>query len=101
MSELINYLLTGLGKSGMEYFHLLGKELLQPLVLLDVIMDELDGKLSCDLDGTFTFLASVEPCLRPPHDAVTVRIDADPSLDVKALDVYLEVGKGIDDSLTV
>ena len=80
--------------------HLLGKELLQPLVLLYVIVDELDGERTGHLDGTLPLLPSVEPGFRPPHDAVLVRIDAHKPLDVEALDVYLKVSKRVDDSLT-
>lgn len=101
MSELIDYLFASLCQGGMKDSHLLGKELLQPLVLLDVIVDELDGELSRDLDGPLSFLPAVEPCLRPPHDTVAVGINADPSLDVETLDVNLKVGKGIDDTLTL
>ena len=84
----------------MKDFHLLGKELFQPLVLLDVIMNELDGQCPCYLYGSFSFLSPVEPGFRPPHDAVLVGIDADHPLDVEALDVYLKVGKGVENSLT-
>lgn len=101
MSELIDYLFAGLCQGGMEDGHLLGEELLQPLVLLYVIVDELDGKLSCDLNGAFSFLAAVEPCFCPPHDAVAIGIDTDPALDVETLDVNLKVGKGINDALTL
>jgi hypothetical protein len=101
LSELIDYLFAGLCQGGMEDGHLLGEELLQPLVLLYVIVDELDGKLPRDLNGAFSFLAAVEPCLRPPHDTIAVGIDTDPALDVETLDVNLKVGKGIDDALTL
>ena len=75
----------------MKDFHLLGKELFQPLVFLDVVMDELDGQCPCYLDGSFSFLPSVEPGLRPPYDAVPVGIDADRPLNIEGLDVYLKV----------
>ena len=84
----------------MKNFHLFGKELFQPLVFLDIIMDELDGQCPCYLYGSFSFFASVEPSFRPPHDAVLVRIDAHKPLDVETLDVYLKVSKRVDDSLT-
>jgi hypothetical protein len=99
LSELIDYLFAGLCQGGMEDSHLLGEELLQPLVLLNVIVDELDGELSRDLNGPLSFLAAVEPCFCPPHDTVAIGINADPALDVETLDVYLKVGKWIDDAL--
>ena len=80
--------------------HLLGEKLLQPLVLLYVIVDELDGKRTGDLNGSLTLFSSVEPGFRPPHDAVLVGIDAHKPLDVETLDVYLKVSKRVDDSLT-
>ena len=85
----------------MKDFHLLGKELLQPFVFLDVIMDELDGQSPCNLYGTFSFLSSVEPCLCPPNDAVSVRIDADGSLNVEALNVYLKVCQRVENALAL
>ena len=100
MSELLDDLFAGLRQGGMKDLHLLGEELLQPLVFLDTVVDELNGELPRDLYGALSLLVTVEPCLCPPHDAVAVGIDADPSLDVEALDVDLEVGKGIDDTLT-
>ena len=79
----------------MKNFHLLGKELFQPLILLDVIVDEFDGQCPANLYGSFSFLASVEPSLCPPHDTVPVRINADRPLDVETLDVYLKVGQWV------
>ena len=79
----------------MEDFHLLGKELFQPFIFLYIIMDELNGQCSCNLYGSFSFLASVEPSLCPPHDTVPVRINADRPLDVETLDVYLKVGQWV------
>ena len=85
---LVDDLLPGLCQCCMEDFHLLGEELFQPLVFLDVIVDELDGQCSCYLYGSFSFLTSVEPSFRPPHNAVPVGIYADRPLNVEALDVY-------------
>lgn len=79
----------------MKDFHLLGKELFQPLVLLDVIVNELDGQSPCYLYGSFSFLASVEPGFRPPYDAVPVGIYTDRPLNVEALDVYLKVSQRV------
>ena len=83
----------------MKDCHLLGEELFQPFVFLDIIMDELDGERPRYLNGSFPFLAPVEPCLRPPYYAVSVRIDADCPLDVEALDVYFKVGQRIEYTL--
>ena len=75
----------------MENFHLAWKELFQPFVLGHIVLYELDGQLAVDFDGSFTFLLAVEPCLCPPNDAVLVGINADCTLYVEALDVYVEI----------
>ena len=85
----------------MKNFHLLRKELFQPLILLDVIVDEFDGQCPANLYGSFSFLTSVEPGFRPPYDAVLVGIDTDSALDVEALDVEVEIGKRVDDALAL
>ena len=79
----------------MKNFHLFGKELFQPLVFLDVIMDEFDGQCPCYLYGSFSFLPSVEPSFRPPYDAVPIGIDADRPLNVETLDIYLKVSQRV------
>ena len=79
----------------MENRHLLGEELFKPYVFLDVIMDELDGQCPCYLYGSFSFLASVEPSFRPPHNAVPVGIYADRPLYIEALDVYFKIGQRV------
>lgn len=73
----------------MQNFHLLGEILLQPLVLSDVVTDELHGKLPRYLHSPFSLALSVEPRLRPPDDAVLVGIYADCPLDVETLDIYV------------
>ena len=83
----------------MENFHLLGEIFLQPLVLFDVVTNELDGKLPRYLYGSLALALSIEPSLCPPHDAVLVGIDTDSALDVEALDVEVEIGKRVDDAL--
>ena len=75
------------------------KELFQPLVLFDIIVDELDGQLAVNLNGTFSTLLSIEPCFCPPHDAVFVWIDTDSALYVEALYVDVEIFKRVDDTL--
>ena len=99
LTDLIDDLLPCLGKGGMEYLHLLGEVCLQPLVLLNDVLDELDGLLAADLDSPFSLLPAVEPCLRPPDYTVLVGIDTDSALDVEALDVEVEIGKRVDDAL--
>ena len=85
----------------MEYLHLLGEVCLQPLVLLNDVLDELDGLLAADLDSPFSLLPAVEPCLRPPDNTVLVGIDTDRALYVKTLDIEIEVGKRVDDALAL
>ena len=100
LTDLIDDLFSCLGKGGMEHLHLLGEVCLQPLVLLDDVLDELDSLLAVDLDSPFSFLPAVEPCLRPPSDSASVWIDADQSRNIKTLDVYLQFSKGINKSAT-
>ena len=94
LTDLIDDLFSCLGKGGMEHLHLLGEVGLQPLVLLDDVLDELDSLLAVDLDSPFSFLSAIEPCLRPPDDTVLVGIYTD-----RALDVEVEIGKRVDDAL--
>ena len=101
LTDLIDDLFSCLGKGCMEHLHLLGEVGLQPLVLLDDVLDELDSLLAVDLDSPFSFLPAVEPCLRPPDYTVLVGIDTDRALYVKTLDIEIEVGKRIDDALTL
>ena len=96
--ELTEYLFLGLLDGIMIDLHLLGEVLFEPFVLLDVLVDELDGKLTVYLYGGFAFLAVVEPCFRPPPDSALVGIDADESRDVETLDVYFQFGKWINES---
>ena len=79
----------------MEHFHLTWKELFQPLVLCHIILYELNGQLTVDFNGSFTFLLAVEPSLCPPHDAVFVWIYTDSTLYVEALNVYIEILKRV------
>jgi len=67
------------------HFHLLGEMLLQPFVLLHLVMNEHDGKLTAYLDAGFTFLAVVEPCLGPPSDTCLVGKDAYSPWNIEAL----------------
>lgn len=81
-------------------FHLRGKILFKPLVLLDKVADEVYGYLSLNLYGGFAVLGVVEPCLGEPSDTEAVGIDAHLSWDIKALNVDVPVGKGVNQSLT-
>lgn len=83
----------------MKNLHLLGEILLQPLVLPDVVTDELDGKLPRYLHSPFSLALSVEPRLRPPDDAVFVGIYTDCPLDVETLDINVEVLERVYDAL--
>ena len=101
LSDLVDDLFSRLGKGGMENLHLFGEVGFQPLVFLDDVLDELDGLLAADLDSPFSLLPAVEPCLRPPDYTVLVGIDTDRALDVETLDVEVEIGKRVDDALTL
>ena len=84
----------------MDYFHLLRKELFQPLIFANIVLDKLDGQLTTDFYGTFAFLLPIEPSLCPPYDTVFVGIDTDDALNVETLYVNIEILKWIDDPLT-
>ena len=75
----------------MKDFHLLGEIFLQPLVLLNVVTNELDGKLPRYLYSSLALALPIEPRLCPPDDAVLVGIYADSPLDVEALDINVKV----------
>lgn len=93
-------MLPGLLNGIVINFHLLREIFFKPFVFFNVIVDELDSELSVYLDGSFSFLGVVEPCLCPPSDSRTVRIDADNSRNVKALNVEVKFCKWIDESAT-
>ena len=73
----------------MVHFHLLGKELLTPFILVDVVPNEADGLLSGNLNARFSFLMVVDPKLSPPSYQGSVGIYTDKSGYVEAL--YLNV----------
>ena len=93
---MVEDLLPGLFDCIVIDFHLFREIFLQPFVLLDVVVDELDGQISFYLNSCFAFLAVVEPSLRPPSDSASVGIDTDQPRYIKALNVYFQFGKGID-----
>ena len=78
-------------------FHLFGKELGEPLVLVDAVEDELYSLLSFYLHTGFTQFVVVEPCLCPPAYSGAVGIDADQARNVETLNIYVEFGKWVDD----
>jgi hypothetical protein len=79
------------------HLHLLGKELCEPLVLVDAVEDELYGLLAFYLHTGFAQFVVVEPCLRPPTHSGAVGIDADQARNVETLNVYVEFGKWVND----
>lgn len=83
----------------MEHFHLTWEKLFQPFVLCHIVLYKLDGQLTVDFYGSFSFLLAVEPSLSPPYNTVLVRIDTDGTLYVKALDVYIEILEWVYDAL--
>lgn len=83
----------------MKNLHLLGEIFLQPLVLPDVVTDELDGKLPRYLHSPFSLALSVEPSLCPPDDAIFVGIYTDRPLNVETLDINVEVLERVYDAL--
>ena len=83
----------------MKDFHLLGKIFLQPLVLLDIVTNELDGKFPRYLYGSLSLALSIEPRLCPPDDTVLVGIYADCPLNVETLDINVKVLEWVNDAL--
>ena len=77
--------------------HLLGKELGEPLVLVDAVKDEQYGLLAFYLYTGFTQFMVVEPCLCPPPHSGAVWIDADQTWNVETLNVDVEFGKWVND----
>ena len=77
--------------------HLLGKELCEPLVLVNAVEDELYGLLTFYLYTGFTEFVVVEPCLCPPTHSGAVGIDTDQARNIKTLNVNVKFGKWVDD----
>ena len=75
--------------------HLLGKELGEPLVLVDAVEDELYSLLSFYLHTGFPQFVVVEPCLCPPTHSGAVGIDTDQSRNIETLDVDVEFGEWV------
>ena len=76
--------------------HLLGIITGQKLVLPDAPVDGRRGDFLADRMGILALVPSVEPGLDPPALSGIVGIDGADALDVVALEIALEVGKGVD-----
>lgn len=76
-----------------------GKELFEPCVLLDAVVNEAYGLLPFNLHRGFPFLPVVEPCLGPPSHSGTVGIDGDDSRYVEALDVDVQFRQRVYDTI--
>lgn len=83
----------------MKDFHLTRKELLQPLIFGYNIMDEFDSQFPVDLDSSFTLFLAIKPCFSPPYYTVLVGIDADRSLYVETLNIYVQILKRVYEAL--
>lgn len=81
----------------MVSLHLLGIIFLQPQVLLEIPCHEANGKRTCYLHRCLSFLAVVDPQLRPPTDAAFVRIDGDEPGDVETLNVDVKIRKWVNE----
>ena len=81
-------------------FHLLGKKLRKPLVLVDAVEDELYGLLAFYLHTGFAQFVVIEPSLRPPTHSCSVGIDTDEARNVETLNVDVEFGKWVNDVAT-
>lgn len=77
--------------------HLLRIIFLQPQVLLEIPCHEANGKRACYLHRCLSFLAIVDPQLRPPTDAALVRIDGDEPGDVETLNVDVKIRKWVNE----
>ena len=84
----------------MKDFHLFRKVFFKPGIFFYLVFYEFDSHCSGDLDGMFSFLASVEPCLCPPDASVSVGIDADPSLNVNGCHIKIEVCQWVNNAFT-
>ena len=96
LQELLSRLFNGVAID----FHLLGKELGKPLILVDAVEDELYGLLPFYLHTGFTQFMVVEPRFRPPTHSGAVGIDTDQAWNVKTLNVYVEFGKWVNEVAT-
>lgn len=79
--------------------HLAREILFKPFVFLHEVLDELDRQLAFNLDCRLAVLRVVEPRLCKPAHSESVGIDADRAGYVETLDVYIPVGKGVNQTL--
>ena len=80
--------------------HLLGKELGEPLVLVDAVEDEQYSLLAFYFHTGFTEFVVIEPCLCPPAYSGAVGIDAYQARNVETLNVNVKFCKWVDDVAT-
>ena len=73
---LVEQLLACLCDCVVVGFHLAWEILLEPVVLLDEIVDEFYGQLPLDFDCRLPLLGVVEPCLGEPSHSEAVGVDA-------------------------
>lgn len=99
VGHLLSELLLGLLNGIVVGLHLSGEILLQPFVLLYFISPETEGIGKTDCYGCLSIGPVVEPCFCPPVDSSLVCINADKSRDIETLDVYLQIGKRVYDSV--
>lgn len=92
---LFQKLFSGLVDCIMVGFHLRGEVFLKPFILADKVADEVDGYLPFDLNGSLATFGIVEPRFGKPPYPESVGIDAHHSRYVKALYVYIPVGKRV------
>ena len=81
-------------------FHLAGEIFLEPVVLLDEVVNEFYGQLPLDFDCRFAMFGVVEPCLGEPSHSEAVGVDAYCPWDVKRLNVNLPIGQWVNQTLT-
>ena len=95
---MIKYLFSRLFDGVVIDLHLLREVFFKPLILLNVVVDELHCQLPVNLYGCLACLAVVEPCLRPPSDPTLVWIYTHQPRYVETLNVNLQLGKRVDES---
>lgn len=88
-------MLAGLLDSLMIGIHLLGIMTGEPVVKLDITIDEGYSLLTANLNGWLAFLSTIKPTLRPTTIAGTVEENRGTTVDIEALHVNLKGGKGV------
>ena len=88
-------LLTGLLNSLVIGIHLLGIMTGEPVVKLDVPIDEGDSLLTANLNGRLALLPAIKPPFRPATIAGAIEENRGTTVDIEALHVNLKGGKGV------